>query len=451
MAIRMTDLLSLPEDAIIRILNNLTFENLITVSFACKTLYRLAVTDSLWMNLCQHWQGNIDVKEWRSKLNSGKALFQLLVSLSKFVGCWSAKELSPRGGILYVKWGHLCLNASRIWTRPTGDIILKPLFKVIGLPDGSFKIHLYTGDSDVQFPVKLIWSSKEKMEFHFELCESSEASSSHHLRGVSDGELRSNISDEVTEILQTSHLADMVQRLGPDHRVLGSRDEILDINDQLNREQFLHRFLRPCDNHQTFIRDLDSTTDSESLRGGHFGHRAIKCFMRMYTFDNITVGTKNFMSSKRINKSLYEKLKVDEPKSGQELAGLWSGIYGPHGLEIVNVSYTNDEIIATKLLGDPNVPCGEVTFKVTISSANTDTHMDFQGILMAPGEEDAFDISRMYRGRGRIAAHGFHNPKWVPGRLLVQHKGNMAFLWEDVNFVIRFRRLNLESVCPESN
>ncbi|KAH9292766.1 hypothetical protein KI387_042052, partial [Taxus chinensis] len=79
-------------------------------------------------------------------------------------------------------------------------------------------------------------------------------------------------------------------------------------------------------------------------------HRAIQYLTSVYAFDNRTPGTKIFSSSNRINKSAYKRLKIDEPKPGQELAGIWKGIYGPHGLELVNVTYTNDEIVATKLL-----------------------------------------------------------------------------------------------------
>jgi len=242
-----------------------------------------------------------------------------------------------------------------------------------------------------------------------------------------------------------------VKSLAPDHRVFGSHDEILDVNVHLSREQLLHRFLRSHDNQQVATLDQESTSNPEWIQGGRFGHQALQKFMWLYALTNITPVTKNLSSSTRINKSIYAKLKVDEPKPCQELAGLWSAIYGPHGMEIVNVSYTHEEIIATKLLGDPNVPCSKVTFRATLSSENMDVPVDFPLTHIAHGEENAFKISRMYTGCGRVAENNYHNPKWVPGRLLVQHDDSMAFLWEDVNFVIHFHRLHLEllSSCPE--
>jgi hypothetical protein len=102
-------------------------------------------------------------------------------------------------------------------------------------------------------------------------------------------------------------------------------------------------------------------------------------------------------------------------KPCQDLTGIWNAIYNPHGMEIVNVSYTHEEIIATKLLGDPNVHCSKVNFRVTLSSENMDVPVDFPLTHTVPEEEIAFKISRMNKGRGRVARNKYNNPKWVPG------------------------------------
>lgn len=36
--------------------------------------------------------------------------------------------------------------------------------------------------------------------------------------------------------------------------------------------------------------------------------------------------------------------------------------------------------------------------------------------------------------------------QWVPGQLLVEKNGNFAFLWEDVNFIIRFQRVDVHDI-----
>lgn len=445
----MPHLLKLPEGVIVYILNKLGYENLVTVGFVCKSLYHLSSMDILWRNLCVEWKGIIRLDEWTRKLNSEKALFRLLRSFQKLVGVWSATELNPRGGILHINWGNLCLTAARVWPRHSGDVILRPLFEVAGLQNGSFTTQLFTQNVDFKFPVKLIWSSKDEVEFELHLCDLGEDTFSVNSRNTDTAyDSSSYMPNKHMKSLQLNHLATIVRSLQSDQRLMGApADEFLDENSSLNCMQLLHRLLHPV-NQEIVTQGQESITNHEH-HGENIGHWTIQHLMSMYTFDNQTPGTKIFSRSNRINKSAYRKLKVDEPKPGQELAGLWSGMYGPHGLEIVKVSYTNDEIIANKILGDPNVPCNEVTFKVKLSSVNMEVRLDLRRNLMGIEEDDALDIARMYRGYGRIAGHGFHNPKWVPGQLLVHGNGNIAFLWEDVNFVISFRRLHLDSLSYE--
>ncbi|GAQ85761.1 hypothetical protein KFL_002530060 [Klebsormidium nitens] len=147
--------------------------------------------------------------------------------------------------------------------------------------------------------------------------------------------------------------------------------------------------------------------------------------------------------------STYKKIAVPEPSKVQELAGLWSGVYGPHGREILLVTYTDDNrITATKMLGDPNVPCGEVSFQVKLESERTTTLPGevVTNSLDVEWEEIEQNIVKRYRGYGRVAGYGFRYPQWVPGQLLVEKNGNFAFLWEDVNFIIRFHRVDVHEI-----
>lgn len=56
-----------------------------------------------------------------------------------------------------------------------------------------------------------------------------------------------------------------------------------------------------------------------------------------------------------------------------------------------------------------------------------------------------FPCGRFY-GQGRVAEHKFHNPQWVPGKLFVDSARRISFIWEDYNFLIRFKRLDLNEL-----
>jgi len=49
-------------------------------------------------------------------------------------------------------------------------------------------------------------------------------------------------------------------------------------------------------------------------------------------------------------------------------------------------------------------------------------------------------------GAGAGAGHNFQNPQWVPGKLFVDSARRISFIWEDYNFLIRFKRLDLNGL-----
>ena len=86
------------------------------------------------------------------------------------------------------------------------------------------------------------------------------------------------------------------------------------------------------------------------------------------------------------------------------LVGRWSGDFGPHGEEIVEIAPEGEELVATKITGDPNVPAGQVSFRVVM-------------------------LWRHGTGQGQIAETGYRNPRWVPGQLEVLRDDLFVFTW----------------------
>eukprot|EP00029_Vermamoeba_vermiformis_P001602 TRINITY_DN11796_c0_g1_i1.p1 TRINITY_DN11796_c0_g1~~TRINITY_DN11796_c0_g1_i1.p1 ORF type:complete len:245 (+),score=10.26 TRINITY_DN11796_c0_g1_i1:188-922(+) len=111
-------------------------------------------------------------------------------------------------------------------------------------------------------------------------------------------------------------------------------------------------------------------------------------------------------------------------KDLSHLAGRWVGIYGPHGLEIIEVQFVDGALVGIKVSGDPNVPSGEVTFEVESTGV----------------------------ARGRVAETGFVNPTWLPGRITWSDEelDEFVFTWEGCGSV-QFFRVPLNFTLTEDN
>eukprot|EP01121_Diplochlamys_sp_Union-15-3_P007218 TRINITY_DN1815_c0_g1_i1.p1 TRINITY_DN1815_c0_g1~~TRINITY_DN1815_c0_g1_i1.p1 ORF type:complete len:220 (+),score=29.09 TRINITY_DN1815_c0_g1_i1:56-715(+) len=102
------------------------------------------------------------------------------------------------------------------------------------------------------------------------------------------------------------------------------------------------------------------------------------------------------------------------PVNLSPLKGRWVGIYGPHGLEHLEVTVENNILEATKITGDPNIPAGKVSFK-----CNGDNGV----------------------ASGQIANHGYVSPSWVPGKLEwnTNELDEFEFYWQGCGSVRFFR------------
>jgi hypothetical protein len=93
-------------------------------------------------------------------------------------------------------------------------------------------------------------------------------------------------------------------------------------------------------------------------------------------------------TSARRNATLRE-ICLRMRRAGGRLDGFWMGEYGSHGTEIVYLEQRGWRATARKLVGDPNVPSGEITVDVLLD----------------------WTLQRAV-GRLRLADHGFRHARW---------------------------------------
>lgn len=94
------------------------------------------------------------------------------------------------------------------------------------------------------------------------------------------------------------------------------------------------------------------------------------------------------------------------------LAGEWIGKYPGHFEEVIRIEQQGSRVEAIKVTGDENVPAGEITWRADVATG---------------------------AGEGQIAEKEFRNPRFIPGRLVVMTRDQIAFVWEQLGSV-EYRR-----------
>lgn len=122
------------------------------------------------------------------------------------------------------------------------------------------------------------------------------------------------------------------------------------------------------------------------------------------------------------------------------LEGLWVGKYGPHGYEMINVTYAGDTLVAYKVTGDQNVPKGEVTFKADLSPEASEK-AGLEPIELTSDAAKQWGTSHLPRfpGEGQVAAEGFVNNQFVDGQLILVGE-YFSFAWVPMGHQIFFGR-----------
>ena len=108
--------------------------------------------------------------------------------------------------------------------------------------------------------------------------------------------------------------------------------------------------------------------------------------------------------------------------------------YGEQGVEMINVTYTGDSLVATKVTGDDNVPRGQTSFTTDLSPSNASSLEP----LKVSFDREATQLLR-YPGKGQIAKKGFTDKKFVEGQLVMFDK-HFSFVWIPTRHHVLFRR-----------
>ncbi|KAL3916850.1 MAG: hypothetical protein SGILL_004992 [Bacillariaceae sp.] len=107
---------------------------------------------------------------------------------------------------------------------------------------------------------------------------------------------------------------------------------------------------------------------------------------------------------------------------------------GKHGTQVVNITYTGDEMIATKCTGDKNVPRGEVTFTVNLEPSNASALPPIQ--LVSDHRKGEF---RRFPGKGQVSRRGFKDHRYVEGQMIL-FENQFSFVWIPTKHHVLFHR-----------
>lgn len=146
-------------------------------------------------------------------------------------------------------------------------------------------------------------------------------------------------------------------------------------------------------------------------------------------------------STKKADEYRTKALKARHFLPQYNLEGLWVGKYGPHGYEMINVTYAGDTLIATKVTGDKNVPKGEITFTANLNPSTSSYDGAIEPIKLTEEAAKQWGTKHLPRfsGRGQVATEGFTNNQWLDGQLILVGE-YFSFAWMPLSHQIFFGR-----------
>ncbi|GAO49292.1 hypothetical protein G7K_3444-t2 [Saitoella complicata NRRL Y-17804] len=142
------------------------------------------------------------------------------------------------------------------------------------------------------------------------------------------------------------------------------------------------------------------------------------------TLNYITIGMLRVVVNGRDVYESFGRLHPELMRRTKEkpLQGLWVGDYSAHGPEYLLLNYevmeNNTVLHAVKITGDPNVPRGEITFRVP----------DIVNPVRTKTSEDG-TTRKYYPAWGQIAGYGFTSSEWTEAEFVWMSDEEIVLRW----------------------
>ena len=109
-------------------------------------------------------------------------------------------------------------------------------------------------------------------------------------------------------------------------------------------------------------------------------------------------------------------------------------------MQLINVTYSGDELIATKVTGDTNVPRGKISFTANVQPSNT---------VVLPTVEEMVSDHRSgellrFPGKGQVSRKGFKNNRFIEGQMMLLDDC-FSFVWISTKHHVSFHRPSPET------
>jgi hypothetical protein len=103
-------------------------------------------------------------------------------------------------------------------------------------------------------------------------------------------------------------------------------------------------------------------------------------------------------------------------------------------LQLINITYSGDELIANKVTGDINVPRGKTSFIVNVQPSNATALPPVK--LISDHRSGEF---RRLPGKGQVSRKGFRDNRFVEGQMIL-FENRFSFVWIPTKHHVLFHR-----------